>query len=717
LGSLGAFDDDFNRTNGPSLGPNWIIQAGNFLIQAQQAYGNSSVNLATVTGVSLSDAVVQADVVLGPVDSQFAGVIARYAGQGIANMYWGGLFRIGGQTFAQIYRNLGGVWTLLSSQFYGASSGTVRFEVINDSLKLFVNGQLLTSTFDTAITTPGGAGLWCSPSNRFDNFSVFSHAPLTNASLPYPTQTFTQADGTQLSTDWRERAGGFSVQTNQLATTGAQNLATLNGVVQADVVVQAGVTLTATGDQYAGLVARYGGPGIANMYWGGLYRISGTVYAQIYRNVGGTWTLLSSHSISTSTGSLRFEVTGNSLQLYVDNNLVTDAFDSMVPAAGSVGLWGAEGENFDNFSAMAHAALPATFADAFTQADGTALSTSWQNRTGRFSIQDNQALTNAPANLATVNSILQIDSIVQADVALSATGDQYAGVVARYTGATSATGTPIANMYWGGLYRISGTVYAQIYRNVGGTWTLLSSHSVAAAAGTVRFEVIGNSLQLYFNGILVTDAFDSTLTTAGAVGIWGSQGNQLDTFSVAAHPPLPTTFTDTFTQSDNSALSASWLSRSGNYSIQSDQALSEGAANLATVNSILESDMIVQADVALSATGDQYAGVVARYTGATSATGTPIANMYWGGLYRISGAVYAQIYRNVGGTWTLLSSQAIGATTGTVRFEVIGNSLKLFVNNLLKTNTFDSALTAAGAVGIWGSQGNTLDNFNASVSI
>src|SRR5205809_5613853 len=39
------------------------------------------------------------------------------------------------------------------------SAGTLRFEVINDSLKLFLNNSLLTSAFDSAITGAGLVGI------------------------------------------------------------------------------------------------------------------------------------------------------------------------------------------------------------------------------------------------------------------------------------------------------------------------------------------------------------------------------------------------------------------------------------------------------------------------------------------------------------------------------------------------------------------------------
>jgi len=113
---------------------------------------------------------VQADVTLGR-QRHVAGVVARYSGTGVANMYMAALMTTGGTTFAQIYRNINGAWTLLSSQAILVSSATIRFDVTGSSLKLFVNGVLQTQATDTLLTT-GSVGLFGSQGNTLDNFSA-----------------------------------------------------------------------------------------------------------------------------------------------------------------------------------------------------------------------------------------------------------------------------------------------------------------------------------------------------------------------------------------------------------------------------------------------------------------------------------------------------------------------------------------------------------------
>ena len=85
-------------------------------------------------------------------------------------------------------------------------------------------------------------------------------------SLPF-SDTFTQADGTQLSRSWIERQGNFSVQAGVAQANAAPSLATADHAPVDNVTVHADVTVTTPG-QYAGLVARFFGPSQMAMLFG-----------------------------------------------------------------------------------------------------------------------------------------------------------------------------------------------------------------------------------------------------------------------------------------------------------------------------------------------------------------------------------------------------------------------------------------------------------------
>jgi hypothetical protein len=104
-------------------------------------------------------------------------------------------------------------------------------------------------------------------------------------------------------------------------------------------------------------VARYSGPGDTNLYAGFLtYNPGGTLTADIWRSLNGAWMHLASAPVSSSSGTLLFDVQGTSLSLYLNGTLAVSATDGTITAAGSVGLRGyGAGVSWDDFSA---AALP-----------------------------------------------------------------------------------------------------------------------------------------------------------------------------------------------------------------------------------------------------------------------------------------------------------------------------------------------------------------------
>jgi hypothetical protein len=310
-------------------------------------------------------------------------------------------------------------------------------------------------------------------------------------------------------------------------------IATANGVSLADVSLKADVTLGATGVQYSGLIARYAGPVDQNMYWGGLIRINGLWQAVIYRNVAGVWTQINAPTpitLTSATNTVRFDVVGPSLKLFVNGTLETFANDTVLTAAGLVGLRSGNGEAIDSFSATAISlntvSLP--FSDNFNRADGE-LGPNWLDRLGEAQVKGNQvvsSVTNPNSSdptklleLATVNGLKAADVTVQADLTLGATGTTYGGVVARYSG------TGDQNMYWAGVVGVNGSYSLNLYVN--GPWTLLASTAVSTGSGTIKFAVKGTSLSVIFGDKGLT-ATDGQLTT-GTIGLRG--GATYDNFS------------------------------------------------------------------------------------------------------------------------------------------------------------------------------------------
>src|SRR5207245_4724982 len=71
-----------------------------------------------------------------------------------------------------------------------------------------------------------------------------------------------------------------------------------------------------------------------------------------------------------------------------------------------------------------------------------------------------------------------------------------------------------SNFYLGQIVDSGGTFKTEIYKNVGGVFTLLATGTtVGTGAGTLEFEAVGQSLKLIFNGAVVAFAVDMRLAS------------------------------------------------------------------------------------------------------------------------------------------------------------------------------------------------------------
>jgi len=74
-------------------------------------------------------------------------------------------------------------------------------------------------------------------------------------------------------------------------------------------------------------------------------------------------------------------------------------------------------------------------------------------------------------------------------------------------------------MYVAQLARVGTRYKVQIFRQSGGTWTLLAQRRVSSSRGELRFDVVGSQLTASFNGRTVAQAVDGQITAAGSVGL------------------------------------------------------------------------------------------------------------------------------------------------------------------------------------------------------
>jgi hypothetical protein len=377
--------------------------------------------------------------------------------------------------------------------------------------------------------TGGTVGMRLSAGATIDNFSA-NVTPLTNNTLQF-TENFDHAANQQLSNRWLNQQGNFQVSGGVATGLGALDAATINGINNANVFVQADANVAA--GQTGGLVARYSGPLDQNMDWAGLVNLGGGfIQAQIWQNYHGVWSELFFQNYSSNgTGTLRFEAVGSSLKLFLNNSLLAWANDTLL-TGGTVGIRSTAGATFDNFSAdvlTLNNSGPMSN-DNFNTATNQQLSNSWLNQAGNFLVAGGVATAHGSTDLATVNGVSAMNSTVQADMTVAP--GQIAGLVSRYSGPGDS------NMYWACVEGIgSGTAVAMIFVNTNGTWRQLpvfATVSFTGGTGSLKLVTFGNSLTLYVNGVSTLSIIDNSLLSAGSVGIRATQGATIDNFSATS---------------------------------------------------------------------------------------------------------------------------------------------------------------------------------------
>jgi subtilisin family serine protease len=247
--------------------------------------------------------------------------------------------------------HVSGVVALLAAAKPGISVAEVRAAILGSTTpvagligKTVTGGRLNAAGALAAI----GAGAPIAPS------PVPTPAPTPSPSPGNPLQdSFQQPNGPLDATRWAQPVGRIQVS-NQAAVSAVtgNSVAVLKAASVADVTVRATVTVRPVVGQAVGLVARYGGPGDANMVLGRLVRQSAGYAVQIWHHVGGAWRLLASRPVIRGQGVLEFKAVGPVLRLSFNGRELLRVRDPYPARAGGVGVRvTGMGNRFDAFTA------------------------------------------------------------------------------------------------------------------------------------------------------------------------------------------------------------------------------------------------------------------------------------------------------------------------------------------------------------------------------
>ena len=166
-----------------------------------------------------------------------------------------------------------------------------------------------------------------------------------------------------------------------------------------------------------------------------------------------------------------------------------------------------------------------------------------------------------------------------------------AELLARYQGPGDT------NTYMARLIDVGGAIQAQIAKNVAGKWQVLCWAQVNKRGGRLRFDVMGTSLKLHLDNILLVECVDGSLQH-GSVGIRAMLPEaSFERFSARA---VSHDDTRRIHPLSGSLLSGSWIHHAGGFSKVADRWVAEKTGlSFSTLADVDSTDISVCCDVDL----------------------------------------------------------------------------------------------------------------------
>jgi hypothetical protein len=278
---------------------------------------------------------------------------------------------------------------------------------------------------------------------------------------------------------------------------------------------------------------------------------------------------------------------------------------------------------------------------------------------------------------------------IQADLQVNAFGDAtqncWAGLMARYTDSR--------NFY----YLMTGKDTLQIRKMVNGVFGPVATTPFTIQVGRnyrFRLEAIGTRLRAYVDDRLMLDVRDTALASGRTGAIMWKADAQFDNVIVSTGPNA-TLHADSFSGTPDEMATPPWTLSPANAWTQTTssgatimrQSTTSGDAR--AVNGAHTEDQIITADIrprSFHPDGGGFAGLMARYISEDD---------YYYVLLTKSGK--ASLRRWWNRQITVLDEATLPVTLGTsykVRFEVIGNQLRFYVNGRLMAEAQDDVRTS-----------------------
>ncbi|HEX3033074.1 MAG TPA: Ig-like domain-containing protein [Bacillota bacterium] len=664
------------------------------------------------------------DVTVNLLQGDYAGIAARFKDN--SNYY---LITFRDDTASMSYnlgfnKRVGGLFTSFGAAdlpFVRGVTATVRLTVYGNTLEVYFNGRKVASAVDDSITGPGkvgirfGAGqptvvqdfraleLTSPPSNInvnstfnsvqvFDTFSVDSLSSYTQYATTNGTWTIDTGTGTINISD------------------GSSSKLIRNGISLENV----DITATVTSAQTGGLAARFKDKDTNYMLVMRDDTSNATNNLEIIKYLPGSYTGLGNVDVSWARGktaTVRFVVYGSTLEAFFNGKKVISVVDTAISGTGGVGL-------------RNNGSGPLVIQDwQVKEIDrpqpDLAIWPTWYDHFLNSGVNNYKEYADTPATSWVIDGANTKLTATAGTQAVFTKQGFYATDVDMQSGMSANNGGLVArfkdnNNYYvlcagddaGALQTTLGWNLG-IYKRVSGTFSKLASADVTWAAGTqqmVRFTVVGNTLEAYYNGVRVITAVDTSITGAGMVGLRNNNAAPAtydDLLAIDLNALSAETFTgqtlvnDTFSDDSISGYTQS-SDTPGTWQVSPGSGILTGTGGQQSV--LLRKDLSLR-DVELTTNmSAPCGGLVARFVDNN--------NHYLLGLsddsYSNPNANFRLMTR-INGTYTRLATANVNWPVGgmaQIRFVVKGSKLEAYFNGQRVINITDTTFSNPGPVGV-----------------
>jgi hypothetical protein len=377
--------------------------------------------------------------------------------------------------------------------------------------------------------TADNTGLYTADAVRFIKLDRTGSKLMNDSNTPLLAENFEDGD----SSGWTTEAGSWSIGTDAGRPVGeqtmledtdstslAEGLVTSGDTAWTNYVYRAKVKIGSGTNPAAGLVFRYTN---ANNYY--LLRLNKNAQKlELYKKTSGAYTLLQQAYTPISPNvwyALRTEVRGNRMKAYIGNQKLIDYTNAMNQlTTGKIGI-----RSYDDTSCVDDVnveLLDEFLYDDFEDGDMTG----WTIGTGTWEVSANSSRPIGEQNIIrNTNGSTNSEALVYAGDA-SWTDYSYQATVKNGTGNSPSAGLVVryANMNNYYMLRLNkGTQRLQLYKKVGGTFTLLQQTAVTITTDTwnkLKAEVRGNRIKGYVDGVELID-FTNALgeLASGKIGL------------------------------------------------------------------------------------------------------------------------------------------------------------------------------------------------------